>query len=159
MTSEELRESVIRAVMGARSTPPPVDPFVMDEELRATTSDPGGHHGFVTGGGGDYTDNGCFAIRGDRLINCFYWDGSQLCSVSGSDKFRINDSVNGCILTVLISPAQLPQFALFTSGESLNATAANQDTIVIPIYGFGEHHEVVIDFRKLPRGDSWATIL
>lgn len=112
------------------------------------------------GGGGEYIDRGCFAIRGGTLTNCYFWNGSQIYELA---EMRIGESLASSVLAILISPnndtAGSAEYAIFTSINELNEAAKSPDTVVIPLYQFNANLSVITDFRIMPRGDSWGIVI
>lgn len=106
-------------------------------------------------GGIGSEDHGCFAIEGDTLKNCYFWNGSQLHQM---DPLTLTDEMNGLILAISLQNGSQPTYEFYTSIGNLNASAASQDAVVIPLYKFGAGRTVDVDFRLMPRGDGWAVV-
>lgn len=106
---------------------------------------------------GDNKSSGCFAIDDNgRMIDCYYWNGSQMLT---APELSIGKSIKDQVLALTIqSTATQPQYVLYDKISDLNTAAAAQDIVIIPLYMFDGDGDVKVDFRAMPRGDSWAVI-
>lgn len=157
MTSEELRGSINRAVAGAMSTPPSMDPFVMDEELRAAaSSDLGGHHGFPTGGeGGEVPLPKPFdpMLDDDGVLigvsEGYYQIGGFTYKCNGMTDFL---SQTGTIFICLIvdSMEKTANCDAYTESE-LKTKQEDLSKLIIPLYKT-EDYKIVMDLRNMPNG-------
>lgn len=163
----ELRDLVSKAV-GAALYPPhltPADMYVMQEEFIALARRAGGHHGL--GGVGGATTNGCWVIKrkseeeggGYYFYNCYVWNGSQLIDYGEHPADRYANSIVALYIDSSSPGRSALKVRTFYSVYELNQEAKKPASVVIPLYKFGDDGVLEVDFRGMPRGDSWGMLI
>lgn len=109
-------------------------------------------------------DNGPYKIAGNSFGNPYFWNGGVL--MEGPNVDNLREACKGKIAAIEILDSQEKdtetqglQIVWFTSISALNNANKAPDADYIPLYQFNDEGGVIIDFRKMPRGGSWAMLV
>lgn len=107
-------------------------------------------------------DNGLYKIVGDSFGNPYYWNGGVL--MEGPNVTKLWDECKGKLAAIEVLDGQEgdcvgTKIVYFDNMEAFNEANKNPDADYIPLYLFNQEGGVLMDFRRMPRGGSWAMLV